>query len=288
MITCSWGESVLKPDQIYDFKLKDVLDYMTYSDKLWLDCLDIREATKKGDEETKKKLKKSLPYMISCFLKKPKRASKNLKTCNLMILDVDKITDEKKNFLKEELKKEPFTHFFFESPSGTGLKIGMTFNELIIEPELFSYNYKLYADQFGKVYGVEIDNTHDVARACFLSFDEDLYYNPESLPLKVLHLKPVSKKVYKIDKSQDKTVEKARQLCEKCNLILSYDDWYKCAAALADLGHIGEDLFVSLSTGNGSKDSIESIRRKYRACERIEAINIGSFFEIMKKNGVNL
>ena len=113
-----------------------------------------------------------------------------------------------------------------------------------------------------------------------------IYYNRNSRKWKVFEISHIPAKFVMSEVSQDETIEEVRQLCQKCNSVLSYDDWITCAGSLSSLGHIGEDLFVLLSTGNGSKDSIDSIRRKYRSCENLERINIGSFFHVMKKYNV--
>jgi len=282
----SFGSNIKDSKDLIECSLADIFDYMGYSDKLLLDCLDIRNQGFSDDDKRKKKSK--LPYFCSSTFKTPVRKNSDLKKAELMILDIDKLQIEKLAEIKTLLKKEPFVHFSFISPSGAGLKVGLKFNKPITDPEIYTHNYKIYANQFSKFYGVEIDNTHDASRACFLSLDEDLYYNAESLPLNVVYPKKETRKEFKVEVSEDETIERARQLCQKCNIRLSYEDWYKCGSSLASLGHIGEDLFVLLSTGNGSKDSIQSIRRKYRSLESLERVGIGTFFHIMKRNGVNL
>lgn len=286
MIKCTFGENLLKPEQVFTQDLKDVLSYMTYAEKLGWKIADIRRLKREGKKEEANKLKMSLPYMMSSVLHTPYRAAENFESAEFMIFDIDKIEVEKVDQIKKQLKSDPLILFFYVSSSGKGIKIGVKFNKPIVDAEKYRENYRFYKKKFEKSYGHELDNTISCVSTSNLGYDENLYYNPESIGVKVFTPKKVEQPLYLMHNVEDQEVEKVRELCVRCSVELSYHDWIKAGAALSTLGHVGEDLFLTLSTGNGSKDTEEEIRRKYKRLQNLDEVKIGTFFHIMKDYGV--
>ena len=76
----------------------------------------------------------------------------------------------------------------FTSPSNNGLKIFFRLSEKCYDSGKYSLFYKIFASAFSKQYSLEqvIDKvTSDVTRACFISYDTDAYFNPNSEPIKL-------------------------------------------------------------------------------------------------------
>jgi hypothetical protein len=139
-----------------------------------------RENVSKIRLETNKQkrnaLKEKLPYVTfgGTF---STRANKNIKKhSGLACLDFDDVADV--DVLKAEIIKDKFTLSCFVSPSGNGLKV------LVRIP--FIDNNKDYQDYYielinhYKKYHELDSSTKDLARACFLSFDSNLFVNSES------------------------------------------------------------------------------------------------------------
>ena len=105
------------------------------------------------------------------------RSIKGLEVYNgIICLDIDKIEDPVS--LKEVVKTLCWVHAAFITPSGKGLKV-------IVRTNALSENYKpteeKIAAMFEKATGFPRDNRcKDIARIQFVSYDPDLYYNPES------------------------------------------------------------------------------------------------------------
>ena len=283
---CSFGENLLKPDEIQTVKIEDILDYMTFSEKLDRKIQAIRYYKKMGNKTKANRIKMSLPYIFSSTLKKAYRAAENFESASFMIFDADKVTMEKLEELRACLKKDPLVFFYYISSSGKGIKIGVKLYKKILDASEYRDNYRFYKEQFEKAYQVDLDNTISCVSTSNLSYDEQLYYNPNSVPVKQYKQPQVIKSVYRMSSLEDQEIEKIREKCARFTGNLDYYDWIKCGAALSTLGGIGEDLFVLLSTGNESKDSEREIRRKYKSLENFDDIKIGTFFHILERHGV--
>jgi energy-coupling factor transporter ATP-binding protein EcfA2 len=112
------------------------------------------------------------------------RANENIISSEFIILDFDKLEGdiiEKKN----NLKKRPEVYGAFISPSGNGLKIIFRLERPITDHLFFQQVYKYYADQYGVDLGENPDHTSEVSRACFFSYDPEMYVNEYAIPLKV-------------------------------------------------------------------------------------------------------
>ena len=127
------------------------------------------------DPIKKRAIKNSLP--IACFSGKfNKRSEAGMdEHSGLMCIDLDKIPADVFASERDRLKADPHTFALFTSPSGNGLKL------LVQVPR----NKDQHRDAFKSV--VEyVDSpytdptTSDPARACFLSWDPDLYLNKDA------------------------------------------------------------------------------------------------------------
>ncbi len=111
-----------------------------------------------------------------------------------MIIDVDKISTNKFNEVKEKLDHDNKIFMYFVSPSGNGYKVVYRFAEAITNPNHYNDNYLHYAEMFEEEYDVDTDSsTQDVSHACFFSFDPNLYLNEDADKLEVIEAKEVIK-----------------------------------------------------------------------------------------------
>lgn len=95
-----------------------------------------------------------------------------------IILDYDKIPQEKFNDIRSKLTEDPFVFSCFTSPSGNGLKaIIQTDATKETHAEYFQKAQKYYEDLTGH----PIDKSgKDITRLCFFSYDPDIYVNSNS------------------------------------------------------------------------------------------------------------
>ena len=107
-----------------------------------------------------------------------KRSNKNLiKHSGLITIDFDDIEDIQD--LKEKLLSDKYftTELLFTSPSGNGVK-------WIIPIELSEVSHSEYfqaiSNYLNQTYKVDVDQSgKDIARACFLCHDKDVFINPK-------------------------------------------------------------------------------------------------------------
>lgn len=128
--------------------------------------------------------KRTLPYITCGIFNPPYRRTENFASIDVFILDVDHLSEKAMTAdqLKEKLKPDKRILLMFVSPGGDGLKIMFQLHEKCYDHGKYSMFYKVFAKAFSQQYdlGQVIDSrTSDVTRACFISFDEEAYYNPE-------------------------------------------------------------------------------------------------------------
>jgi hypothetical protein len=128
------------------------------------------------DKTKRNELKSKLQYVTfgGTFTS---RSNSNLKThSGLACLDFDDVNDLDE--LKEQVNKDKYTFCSFISPSGDGLKLLVKIPSVGSNEDYQEYYVELI-NYFSKYH--ELDKgTKDIARACYLSCDKDLYLNNES------------------------------------------------------------------------------------------------------------
>ncbi len=134
--------------------------------------------------------KKQLPYFVCGLFHPPVRRKENFASISYLVMDLDHLADHEvdQKVLCEKLRIDERVMGYFLSPGGDGVKIMFRLSESCKDSALFSAFYKLFARDFARQYDLMpcLDNqTHDVTRACFLSFDPEAWYFPESIPLNI-------------------------------------------------------------------------------------------------------
>ncbi len=135
--------------------------------------------------------KRSLPYVVPSIFSPPHRRLDNFLYSEHLIVDLDKLSEAglKPEKLKQKLQTDSRIEVMFVSPSENGLKIFFRLNERISDTSQYSIFYKNFVHKFAQDYGLMqvVDlRTNDATRACFLSHDEQVYYNPNAEPVKIM------------------------------------------------------------------------------------------------------
>jgi hypothetical protein len=128
--------------------------------------------------------KTSLPYVCCGNFNPPYRRTENFANISYFIIDIDHLGEKGLdiNKLKEKLKQDLRIELMFVSPGGDGLKVFFRLAEKCYDAGKYSVFYKAFALAFSRQYNLEqvVDKaTSDVSRACFISYDEDAYFNPD-------------------------------------------------------------------------------------------------------------
>lgn len=133
-------------------------------------------------------LKKNLPYFVCGVFSPPFRRTENFAYIDRFVLDIDDIQAKglDLNELKDRIKTDGRVLMCFSSPSEDGLKVMFRLAERCYDKNVYSIFYKEFLKRFSSQHGLEqvIDSrTCDVTRACFISMDEEVWYNPDADPV---------------------------------------------------------------------------------------------------------
>jgi len=133
-------------------------------------------------------LKRNLPYVVCGIFNPPYRRLENFASIDCFIVDIDHLAEKNidKSSLMNRLRKDPLVELMFASPGNDGIKLLFNLAEKCFDRQKYSIFYKLFIQKFSQQYNLEqvIDKvTSDATRACFLSFDENAWFNPGALPV---------------------------------------------------------------------------------------------------------
>jgi hypothetical protein len=140
-----------------------------YKDKI----ADIRVKSKKEDRNA---LKQTLPYVTFSGTFSTRANSYLKKSSGLACLDFDAVGDIDE--LKDKINNDKYTFSSFVSPSGDGLKVLVKIPSVGNNEDYQEYYIELI-NYYSKYHDLD-ESTKDIARACYLSYDELLYENPNS------------------------------------------------------------------------------------------------------------
>lgn len=140
------------------------------------------------DQQRYRELKKKLPYFVCAVFNPPFRRTENFAYSSCFILDFDHLHQKETTpqKVKERIKDDPHVLMMFISPGGDGLKMMFQIDRKITDPVQFMLLYKNFADTFSNKYGLTqvIDrHTADATRACFISYDPEVFFNASARPV---------------------------------------------------------------------------------------------------------
>lgn len=146
------------------------------------------KALKTLDKKKYDLLKRELPYFVCGIFNPPFRRLENFGWINRFVVDIDHLTAKSldPHLLKEKLAADTRIEMIFISPGGDGLKIMFRLSEKCFDYGKYSLFYKIFLREFSGFHNLSqvVDSrTSDVTRACFFSFDPEIYYNPHPEPV---------------------------------------------------------------------------------------------------------
>ena len=231
-----------------------------------------------------------------------------------MCFDIDKIeSEEQLQNIKASLVAEERLHtvLLFRSPSGNGLKwvvevpdrvwlTQITDDRLQITDVIVKNHRVLYErirEYLFEKYAIETDHTSDVARPCYLCYDDDAYYDEPTFKAN-----PASE--FLVDKSRDARLVRPianhnplpivqhadieTLVCEierrRIDITADYANWVRVGFALASVcGVAGEGLFHRISQFHPNYNPKET-HKLYNSCLKNNSgvVTIGTIVYLMK------
>jgi hypothetical protein len=138
---------------------------------------EIRRKIRNGDIKGADNIKRTLlAFTPSGRFEKGRRLENLVEYTNILVLDIDKLSEDELIALKKKIAACIYTLACFVSPSGHGLKVLVCVSTGQHEHlQTFITLQKYYENLTGAV----IDASgKDITRLCYLSMDSELYYNP--------------------------------------------------------------------------------------------------------------
>ena len=261
----------------------------------------LRDYLNKGDRDTYDEEKLKLPAVTFSASFKSKRNRSSISQYNqLLVLDIDKLTNEHMTSLKGHFSNDPYIFSFWESPSKRGIKGLIHFDfgsDLLLEDVIsrHSYGFDKVKTYIIEKYGIRIDESgSDVTRLCFFSHDSQLIVKEEFESFRITYTKNeavlIAEKVrltpytyasepsenqkynpYLRNSQSHRTAVQAiiRYLKKrKLSITKNYSDWYRIGYAIANsfTYELGEKYFFSLSKMDSEKFNEQDCRNMLNYC----------------------
>jgi hypothetical protein len=175
-----YGNKVFHTESFKTTNLNEVLNSIASDQELQKLIEKVRSV--KSTKERQEYKKNNLPFFVIGEFKDNIRQKVKFIRTQYAIFDYDHLSDNYETHWNSIISN---TNVFaaFRSPSGDGIKVVYKFDKAIENSDEFSAIYKYYASQFEIDLGEQPDKTSDCSRACFFSYDTDMYVNSDAKPL---------------------------------------------------------------------------------------------------------
>lgn len=165
----------------------------------------IRQLKEQGKKEAADEVKNNLHAVTFCAtFKNLRRSSMYQQYNNLMVIDIDKLTEEEKERVRGCLEDNPKVATFWKSPSGSGWKglVPLTYlhtDKKTDVVEMHHWAFKKLEEDFKTKYDITLDASgKDITRLCFMSWSPELRLKDEF-------------EVFTVDMDEMKAEQKARK-----------------------------------------------------------------------------
>lgn len=280
----------------------------------------LRIELENGNKDYYDSNKKSLPAVTFSATFQENRRKDKLKEYNqILVIDIDKLSNEEMHKVREALKNEPFVFSFWKSPSNKGYKglIKLSFIEKFDKVNTdfqHKYAFKLISSYFLKNHDIELDKSgSDITRLCFLSYDQNIIIKENAQEFEVENTDiPIEPKTKKVNNSTLKFISNKDALYNSLNrndpyerrlmsniirhlnnknltITETYEDWYKVAMAIANTFtfDVGKNYFIKLSKRDSNKFNEINCKNFLLSCyeNRKGEVSFASIVFLANKNG---
>lgn len=161
-----------------------------------------------------RKLKTGLPYIVCAHFHPKIRRKENFVYTTRFLIDIDHLSQHDLDIgvCRQKLMNDQRVELLFTSPGGDGLKVMFQLKEKISDSGYYAIFYKTFCHQLALTHqlGAAVDTTtNDVSRCCFVSFDPDVYYNPDAEKIDSYEFLPIDS-FNKIDLINEEIKEKEK------------------------------------------------------------------------------
>ncbi len=256
----------------------------------------IRQVRAETDPEKRGQLKKGLSYFMFSGTFAKREAKGLIEHSGLICLDFDHVTQM--DAVRVQLQTDPHIVALFVSPSGDGLKVLVP-----IEGSKHKEAFLALQDYFKQTYQLEVDKSgKDVSRACFVSYDDNLYFNPEAqlFTLVVENVDEETGELTFVPRSKARKqyqykdplahLELVVQRIEDARLDLTttYEEWQLLAFSMATYGNSGREFFHRLSQFHPQYNPKDCDDKFTNATKSTRFTSPAWFFNRAKRSGIDV
>lgn len=186
-----FGLNIQSPaDKLQPMVVKNIFEMIRKPDSDFISKVKQLRIIRQLDLKQYTAMKKTLPYFVCASFNLPFRRTENFASTDLFVIDIDHISDRGLNIqsLRHKIQNDERVMLCYISLGGDGLKVMFKLNDKCYDAGMYSLFYKIFLRSFSDEYGlhqVTDSRTSDVTRACFISYDEDAYYNENAIPVKI-------------------------------------------------------------------------------------------------------
>ncbi len=142
------------------------------------------------DDRQYAQLKKRLPYFVCGIFNPNVRRTENFAYTTYFVIDIDHVSEKgiSMETMRRKIEADERVLVSFLSPGEDGLKVMFKLKERCYDAGIFSLFYKKFLYDFSRQHHLDqvIDrSTSDVTRACFISYDPDIYYNSQAKEVEI-------------------------------------------------------------------------------------------------------
>jgi len=269
-------------------EILDLIDYLTDTrDGKWEDIVNICRNI--SDKESRDEYKRKMPTACLSGTFSYRNDASLVTHSEIIAMDLDEV--DNLNSLKSQLKNDKYVFSVFMSTSGFGLRVLFK-----IEPNKHKEAFKGLCQYIFEKYGERPDTNSSVSKPYVVSFDPDLYINPDyqNCPVFKKYVKEtVIKNIPSYVHNDDDFENAYKQIVgRRINICESYEDWLKVGFGIAEaFGESGRHYFHGISEIS-DKYRYRVCNDQYTYCLKAKGsggkINIKSFYYLAKINGVNI
>lgn len=173
-------------DPLHNISVENLAHRIKKPDQKFIDYIHQLRTVGALDQKAYREMKTRLPYVVAATFQPSYRKIEHFAKTSFFIIDLDHLADKEvdSKLLFAKICNDPRTALCFASPSGDGLKVFLKLEEPFYDAGKYSIFYKLFVGQYANEFAVQqvVDKvTSDVSRACFVSYDPEVYYNANAV-----------------------------------------------------------------------------------------------------------
>lgn len=262
-----------------------------------------RDALRNDKQDLYKRLKSNLPsFSVAGLFNGAHKLDSLNKYTKFLILDFDNVRDSDDHLPEDKsIREDEYCYAYFYSPSNRGLKIIVKVDSSL---EDHSKAFRQVSEYYEDIIHSDVDQSgKDVTRLCFVSYDAELYFNPDATVFNVdaAEEEAVTSSIENIEgdiKSECSELEILESIVTYCeenhvSITQNYDSWYRVALVIANFNCSAKEranYFLRLCRLDGSQHSEKKslAQIQYSIKNQNGKIGIGTLIHFAKEVGYKL